>query len=825
MSLDQTAVPAKDTHMLRDARYALRMLTKAPGFTLVAVLTLALGIAANSTIFSWISATLLDPIPGVTHTSDLVTVMRGERSDHPTPPFSYLDYRDLRDQNRSFAGLLAHHFDFMSITGAGKPERVYGALTSANYFDVLRVPLILGRGFVPAEEQPGAGAAVAVISYAFWDSHFGKDPQVIGKTIQINHHPFTIIGVAPRDFHGCFTGLRMDIWVPLTMDQAVWGPNRPAERDTFWLNVLGRLRPGVTRNQAASELNLLMQGIAQRYPEAHRGSPNQITLDPLWRSPFGVNVYFSKMLPMLLGLAFVLLLLACANVANLLLVRSVARRREIAIRLSVGATRMQLVRQLLVESLMLGVAGGLAAVVITVWTSRSLAALFPPTTLPLTHDAHVDSRVLLATTALSILTAVIFGVLPAVRSTSVPVQAVLKEESGSAGVSFRKARLSSGLVVAQIALSLLLLVCAGLFTRSLQKAQQSDIGFDPEHVLLLSYELGPSGSNAMQAIAFDHQLLARIAALPGVQDVTLADFSPLSFSIHTDFVELEGYVPQPRESMEISRAYVGPNYFHTLRTALIDGRDVTEADGIGNQPVCIVNEALAERYWPGQNALGKRINDGVWFTVVGVARNAKYRLLTYPPEPVFYLPMYQGDNSTLETTVHVRVFGDPKAMALPVERAVHELDAELPVYNVHPMTLTMRLGSIFQRVAVTFASSFGFLALLLAAVGIYGVVAYTTRQRTREIGIRMALGAQKGDVFRLILGQGSRLALAGVAVGIALSLAVTRFLKSQLYGVSATDIVTFAAVGLLLAAVALAACYIPACRATQVEPTTALHCE
>ena len=813
------------SHLIRDVRYALRMLAKSPGFAIVAVLTLALGIAANSTIFSWISATLLNPIPGLTHTSNLVSVMRGERTDHPSPPFSYLDYQDLRDRNQSFGGLLAYHDDFMSLTGAGKPERIYGALTSANYFDLLGVPLILGRGFVPVEERRGFGAPVAVISYALWQTHFGQDPLVIGETIQINHHPYTIIGVATREFHGCKTGLRADVWIPLMMDQLVWGSNRPDDRGNFWLQVLGKLRPGVTDNQAKAELNLLMQQIVERYPEAHSGSPNQITLDPLWRSPFGVNVYLSKMLPMLLGLAAALLLLACANVGNLLLVRSVARRREIAIRLSIGATRGQLVRQLLVESLVLGLAGGVVAVLITVWTARSLAVLFPPTTLPLTHDAHVDVRVLLATTTVSILTALIFGILPAMRSTSVPLQAVLKEEAGSVSVSLHKSRLSSSLVVAQIALSLLLLVCAGLFTRSLQRAQQTDAGFDPDHVLLASYELSPAGYTRASGVAFDRQVLAKLAGLPGVEAVTLADFSPLSFSIHSDFVELEGYVPQPNESMEISRASVGPDYFHTLRTSLISGRDFTDADTEGSQRVAIVNQALADRYWPGQDAIGKRVNDGEWFTIVGLARNAKYRLLTYPSEPVVYLPMYQSYNSTQDTTIHLRVSGDPQTMAFPVERAVHELNPDLPLFDVHPLTVTMRLGSIFQRVAATFASSFGLLALLLAAVGIYGVVAYSTRQRTREIGIRMALGADKRQIFTLVLRQGFRLVLMGLAAGTALSLVLTRFLTSQLYGVSAMDPLTFATVAALLSAVTLAACYIPARRATKIEPTVALRCE
>jgi predicted permease len=812
--------------LIHDIRYAFRMLAKTPGFTLVAVLTLALGIAANSTIFSWISSTLLNPIPGVPHTSDLVTVNRGERSDHPSPPFSYLDLRDLQDRSRSFSGLLGYHDDYMSLTGAGKPERIYGALTTANYFDVLGLRPIIGRGFLPEEERLRTGAAVALISYSVWENHFARDPLVVGKTLQINRHPYTIIGVTPREFQGCKTGLRTDIWIPLTMDRPVWGSNRPEDRSNFWLNVLGRLRPGITDRQAQVELNLLMQEIAEHFPDEHRDSPNQITLDPLWRSPFGINVYLYKTLPMLLGLAAVLLLLACANVANLLLVRSVARRREIAIRLALGASRGQLIRQLLVESLMLSMAGGVVAVLITIWTAHSLGALFPPSTLPLSHNARLDQRVLLATTAISILAALVFGILPALRSSNMPVQAVLKEEASSASLAFHKSRLSSSLVVAQIALSLVLLVCAGLFTRSLQKAQQSDPGFDAEHVLLASYELAPAGYTRDSGIAFNRQVLVKLAALPGVETVTLADFSPLSFSIHSEYFQLEGYVPQPHESMEISDALVGPNYFHALRTTLISGRDFTEQDARESQPVAIVNQVLADRYWPGQNVIGKQIFDGDQrFTVVGLARNAKYRLLTYAPEPVIYMPLFQTYRATQDTTIHLRVLGDPKAFGLSVEQAVHELNPELPVFNVNPLKVTMKLGTILERVAAVFAGSFGFLAMLLAAVGIYGVVAYTTRQRTREIGIRMALGAQKGQIYQLVLKQAFVLTLAGLVIGTAVSLVLTSLLRNQLYGVSSADAFTFAAVALLLSAVSLLACHIPAHRATKIEPNVALRCE
>ena len=813
--------------LVQDLRYGVRMLAKNPGFTAVAALTLALGIAANSTIFSWINSTILNPIPGVSHTSDLVTVMRGERSEHPTPPFSYLDYRDVRDNNRSFSGLLGFHQDFMYLTGIGKPERIYGALTSANYFDVLGVRPILGRGFLPEEEQKPA--SVVVISNALWQSHFGADRSVVGKSIEINLRSYTIIGVTPPGFQGCFSGLPMDLWIPLIMDRFVWDSNRPDYRGAFWLNVYGRLKPGVSPRQAEADLNPLMQRIAEAYPEAHQGSPNQISLDPLWRSPFGVNVYLYKTLPLLLGLAMVLLLLACANVANLLLVRSVGRRREIAIRLALGAGRGQVVRQLLAESLLLALAGGGVAMLITTWSAKTFAHFIPPTSLPLTLNGRADVRVLLVTLAFSLLSASMFGTLPAWRASSLSPVAVIKEEAGSISGGFHKSRLAGGLVVGQISLSLLLLICAGLFIRSLERAQHSDLGFDPKRVVLASYEPLPD------QLKFGRDLLRKLEAMPGVESATLADFSPLNFTVHTDYVEPEGYVPQPHESMEISSGVVGPKYFNMMKTALISGRDFTDADAPGGQLVAIVNQAFVDRFWPGLDALGKRIRyRHRSLTVVGVARNTKYRRIIYAPEPIFYVPLFQDDRNPV--IVHVRVLGDPRAFTFRVEEAIHEVDAgsprrarfgsmSSPVFDVTTLETSMQVGSVFERVAATLAGSFGFLALALATVGIYGVVAYATRQRTREIAIRMALGAKRNGVLRLVLGQGMRLTLTGLGIGLAVSVALTRFLRGQLFGITTTDPLTYAGVGVLLCLVALVACYIPAQRATKVDPNVALRYE
>ncbi|MDE3156889.1 MAG: ABC transporter permease [Acidobacteriota bacterium] len=827
--LDQVKEECRDARGIRplddlaqDLRFGLRVLRKSPGFTLIAVVTLALGICATSTILSWIDSTLLDPIPGAADTSDLVTVMRGTITEHPSPPFSYPDYVDLRNRTTTLSGLLAYHDDFVSLTGVGKPERIYGALTTANYFDLLGVKPILGRGFTPGEESTPGGAPVVVLSYAFWQSHFGASPSAVGRSVRINRHTYTVIGVAPPGFQGCKTGLRDDVWMPLSMDRDVWGGNRIDDRGVFWLNVLGRLKPGVRAARAAGELNLLMQRIAASTPEIERG-PDQITLDPLWRSPFGANVYLYKTLPLLLGLAAVLLLLACANVANLLLMRSVGRRREMALRLAMGASRSRIVRQLLAESLLVALAGGAAAIAITWWTAGAFGRFFPPTGLPLTLTGHMKGSVLVATVVTALLAAVVSGVLPALRLSNMAPVTVLKEEGRTSG-GLRQSRVSRVLVVAQIALCLLLLIAAGLFAKSFRNEQRANPGFDPQHVLLASYDLSPTGESAAQQVTFDQRLLDRLRALPGVQSAALADFSPLNFTLHSNDVLPEGYVPQRHESMEIDRATVSPGYFQTLKTPLVAGREFTDHDDQASQPVAIVNQAFGDRYWPGLDPMGRRVTVfGRTFTVVGVVRNAKYRLLHYAPAPIVFLPLYQNPRD--QVIVHLRVAGDPGAVAPLLTRTVEALDPDLPVYDVVTLERSMQFGSIFERLAATLVGAFGLLALGLAAVGLYGVVAFATRQRTREIGIRMALGAQRRDVFGLVIGQGLRMALIGVALGLVGALGLTRFISSLLYGAQPTDPLTFIGVSVVLIVVVILACYTPARRASNVDPMKALRYE
>jgi predicted permease len=813
------------TSFWQDVRYSLRMIGKAPGYAAIAILTLALGIGANTTIFSWINSTLLNPIPGLASPSEVVSLSLGRGADNPFP-FTYPDFEMMRNGQQSFVGLTGANITPMSLTGKGKPERVWGMVASANYFDVLGVRPVLGRGFLPVEDEKPGGAPVAVISYRLWQTHFGANPGVLGQTIEINQHPYTIVGVAPAVFQGSQTGIRSEIWIPVMMEEQLIPRNDLLhDHHYFWLVVMGRLKPGVQPAQAQEEMTVLLKREVKNYPEEHRGH-DSVTVYPLWRSPFGANQFLSTLLPMLMTIAGLVLLLACANVANLMLVRSVGRRREIAIRMSLGASRWRLMRQLLVESLVLALAGGVIALSLTFWTAGTFMKFIPTTDFPISLGIRVDRAVLLATFVISVLTGVIFGILPALRSSSEAPVAVLKEDTGSASGGLRKARLASGLVVAQISLSLLLLVCAGLFIRSFMNAQEINPGFNSHNVLMVSYDLFTGGYSDEKGAAFDRELVAKLEALPGVQSVALSTRVPLGFGGGSTAVKPEGYVAQANESMETQVAITTPNYFQTLQIPMVKGRDFTLQDTMSSQRVAIVSETFVNRYWPNQEALGKQLNSDLtheWFTVIGVARDSKVNGLNEKPTPFVYLPQYQIYRSTM--IILARTTGDPLAFGKTVEKTIHDLNADLVVFDITTLELREQIASFGQRVAGTFVGAFGLLALVLAAVGIYGVTAYTTRQRTHEIGIRMALGASKEDILRLVLGRGLRLTLVGVVLGLAAAFALTRYLGSLLLGVTSTDALTFSSVAILLCAVALLACFIPARRAMRVDPMVALRYE
>ncbi|MBS1803798.1 MAG: ABC transporter permease [Acidobacteria bacterium] len=803
--------------LLHDVRFALRQLRKSPAFTLTAVLMLALAICANSTVFSWIDGTMLNPIPKARNTSELVSVMRGQWSTSPAPPFSYLDYRDLRERNHSFTGMLAYHHDWLTLTGSGMPERIYVANVSANFFDVLGIKPALGRFFLPGEEAREGGARFVVLSYSLWKNKFGGDPDIVGKPIELARQSGTIIGVAPEGFINAMPGVRHDAWVPIDpLGSDKW---RMTHRSANYLNVLGRLKPGVTRRQATGDLENIMRQIVAAYPSEHIGA-NNITLDPMWRSPFGANVYLAKSLPILLAIAAFVLLLTCVNVATLALVRFVARRREIAIRESLGASRFQLMRQMILEGLFASLAGGLVALALTSWTAKRFADFIPPNANPIVLNGTVDHNVIGIIVLLSIFATLICGAFPALRSSRVNAAEVLKEEAGAVSGGHHR-RLLSGLVVTQIALSLALLVSSALFLRTLRNMSGADPGFRQDHILTASIALGIAGYSDKEADLIEHKILDRVSALPGIKIAALSNWLPLSFNGRNADVYPENYIPQLHESHEVRRADVTPGYFSLMGIPLTAGRDFKRDDTRTSPPVVIVDETLANRYWPGQNCLGRHVK--IWgrlYTVIGVAKNSKHQFVNEPLEPMVYRSFFQNPD---DPTLMVQTTGDPNALAPSIEEAIHQVDRQLVLFDVRSLQETTRASAIFPVMASTFAAIFAIIALVLAATGIYGVVSYRTQLRTHEIGVRVALGASRADVMRLVLKQGMQLTLVGLAVGLALTFGLTRFIASMLYGVSPTDPLTALAVVVLLAVISILACYLPAHRAMHINPISAIR--
>lgn len=811
------------TGLLRDVRFALRQLIKSRGFTLATIAMLALGICANGTVFSWINSTLLNPIPGATQTGDLVTLLRGAWNNSPSPPLSYPDYRDLRAMNKSFSGMLGYHADWAALTGGDTPQRIFAANVSANYFDVLGIKPYLGRFFRIDEEANPGGAPYLVLGYDLWHTRFGADPDIVGKPVEINQRSLTIIGVAPNGFIGAMPGIRDDVWAPLSPIRED-GFNWQIEgRGSPWLNVMGRLRPGVSRASATQDLELQMRQLVAAYPNDHLDL-NTIFLDPLWRSPFGANGYLAASLPILLPIAGLVLLLTCANIATLMLVRFISRRREIAIRQSLGANRIQLMRQMILEGLLLSLGGGAVAVLLTSWSAKTLASFIPPNSNPIAINGVLDARVIIAIMVLAALSSLLCGALPAWRSSGVSTAEVLKEEAGSVSSSAHNQYLLSGLVVAQIALSLTLLITAGLFMRTLQKTADADLGFDRTHVLLASVDLRAAGYSYADEQAFHRRLLSKLELLPGVTSVALSDWVPLSLTRSSVNAFPDGYVPKPHESMEVRNASVTAGYFQAMKIPVLRGREFTVQDGRDAPMVAIVDQTMANHFWPGQLAIGKRMRlYGNWVTVVGVAKNSSHLRMNEAPEPLVYLSYFQWAGP--QAIFFLRTKGDPELRATAVERAIHEINSKLPVFDVRTLEESTRTGNMFEMIQSTFASAFAILALILAASGIYGVMAYRTQLRTHEIGIRIALGASRTDVLSLVLLQGLRLTASGIFLGVSMSLLLGRFLRGLLFGVSAMDPVTILAVVALLSLIALAASYLPALKAMHTDPVSAIRAQ
>jgi predicted permease len=814
--------------LIKDLHYAIRMLWKTPAFTMVAVVSLALGIGLNTAIFSLVNVILIRPVPVVKAQSDLMWLRA---------PISYPDYVDYREQTQSFEGLAAlTGTSEFSLSFGGEPELITGEYVSENYFDLLGVGALKGRTFDKSEGQ--TPTPFVVLSEHLWRTRLNSDPSIIGRQVSINGLGFTVVGVAPAKFIGTEVGLNRELWVPLGMHPVLNPPeaarladpvaDRFKERNSHWLAVFGRLQPGVSRDQAGSELS----NVARRVAEANTGKVNPETLRSvqLLRMSGGMDPRDQEEALPLAGIVMavvaLVLLIACANIANLLLARAAMRRRETAIRQALGASRPRLVRQWLTESILLGVIGGGLGLLLALWSNQLLISYLQGTPLA-SLDIGLDYRVLGFALAVSVATGIIFGLAPALQSSRLDLVMALKSDDAFQSTG-RRSRLRAVFVTAQVTLSVVLLVGAGLFIRSLQSANAIDPGFRVDRALLVPVNLGLLRYKETEGVKFYNDLLRRVEAQPGVERASLVRFSQLGFSYAQFQVFAEGKgAADGDEGTSVGFNVVGPNFFKTMETPLVRGREFTEADRKGAPGIVVLNETLAAMLWPGQDALGKRVSlegpKGPFLEVVGVARDSKYRSLGETPRPYVYHPVLQSYDPKM--TLVVRTKGEPQSVAGAVREQIRALDPNLPVADVKTLRDQLDLSLFPSRVAAWTLGGFGVLALLLAAIGLYGVVAYSVAQRTREIGVRMALGAKEKDVLRLVLGEGLFVIGIGLVIGLLLAFAATRVIAGFLYGVGATDALTFAGVPLLLGLVAVVASYIPARRATKVDPLVALRYE
>ena len=813
--------------MWQDVRYGARMLWKNPGFTGVAVVVLALGIGANTTIFSLINGLLLRPLVGVAAPERLVAVYTSDFSSGSFGSSSYPDYVSFRDGADAFEALAAYESAAASLTGNDEPQRLRGEAVTGNYFQVLGVGAAAGRTLLPEDETTASGNPVVVLSHNLWQRRFNSDPTIINQTINLDGRAHTVVGVAGEKFRGLHMGLPPEFWQPMPPAR-----NDAGARGSRSLQVVGRLREGANLEAANAQVTAIAARLAQDFPETNRGTlerpdePRPVIVLPESRIGPRQRNTIAGMMGMLMLMVGLVLLIACANVANLLLARASVRRREIAIRLALGSGRLRLVRQLLTESMCLALLGGVGGLLLTLWTSDFLPKFFPAEATG-GLDLSVDWRVLGFTLGLSVLTGILFGLAPALQASRPDLLSALKDDTGAPEVrGFGRFGLRNGLVVLQVALSLVLLICAGLFMRSLRAASTADPGFNAENVLVTRMEMSSVKMGREEEQLFYRRVQEQVSALPNVRSTALAYIIPISGGGMRTGVEIEGYQPQPKEDTELNTNIISPNYFKTLGIPLLQGRDFNAEDIKGAPGVVIINEEFARRYFSGANPVGKRIrtdSEGPYLEVVGVAKNAKYRGLLEEPLPFFYTPVAQNGMESMSLIVRTDV--DPLAVLPSVRAELKSLNKNLTLYQINSLSAQLADALSNERMVAVLLGVFGGAALLLAAVGLYGVMSYAVARRTHEIGVRMALGAQPGDIMKLVLWQGMVLLLIGSLVGLAAAFALTRLMASLLYGVSATDPVTFVGITLLLGSVALLACYIPARRATKVDPMIALRYE
>jgi predicted permease len=829
---DRQTLPVLEV-LMQDLRYGLRMLRKNPGFTAVAVLSLALGIGANTTIFTVVNAILLSALPvrdlphlvqmDTVDSKTLVTQARSEKLQ-----MSYPNFQDYRRENQVFTDLAAFMPTAVTWSGGAEPRQVQAQLVSATYFDVLGIRPAQGRFFMPDEDTKPNGNDVAVLSYALWANKLGSDPGIIGKPLIFDARPYTVIGIAPRGFRGTITFFSPEqVWIPTSMkDQILGGKEKDYfnERRFLSVNVFGRLKPGLEMSAAEASLKTMATHLETEFPKDNMG--RSVALSPLADAAVGVNDHKRIALAgaMMMGVVGLVLLIACVNLANLLLAQGARRQKEISLRAALGAGRTRIVRQMLTESMLLSLAGGVVGLAIAYAGRSILWSLRPPFIEQSGIDLSLDSRVLLFTFGVAIFTGFIFGLVPAIKASRPDLMEILKAGGRGGTMGWRRDPLRSLLVVGEMALALITLVGAGLFLHSMQNAQKTDLGFESKNLLAMNFDLAALHYEEGRGQQFYRAAVEKVKSSPGVASASIASNFPLGGGfLRTVFPEGQDETSGYRGTLTLVDD-ITPNYFDTLRIPVTRGRIFTDGDRMETAPVAIISEAMAKQHWPNEDAVGKRfhfIGDTTLREIVGVVANSVVNEVGEDPQPIVFLPMTQ--DYVPAATLHVRTTGNPEAVVATTRVALQSLDPNLAITNVFTIEQIMSQALWAPRMGGFLLALFGALALVLSAVGVYGVLSYSVNQQTREIGLRMALGAQRGDVMRLILGQGLRLTVLGLGLGVLVALGLMRVLVSLLFDVRAYDPTTYTAVTLLLTAVALLACYIPARRAMRVDPMVALR--
>ncbi len=816
------------THLLQDLRFALRLMARKPGLTAMAVVSLALGIGVNSSIFTLVNAVLLSE-PPISRPDRVVEVYTSDSDGFLYGTSSVPDYFDLRDGSDVFSGLAAGRTYPVTFDDGESTDLLMGEIVSGNYFDVLGVRARIGRTFLPEEDRIPGTHPVVVLGHEFWQRRFAGDPAILGRTLKLNGQELEVVGVAAESFKGTLPAFRIELWMPLMMSDQLSEKPILERRGSRSLLLKGRLADGVALEQAQAQLGTLAGRLAAEYPETNEDRAitlvpiRDVILNPGFDGPARGVAGF------LMAIVGLVLLIACSNVANLFLARASDRRKELALRLALGSGRGRLVRQLLTESLLVALLGGLASLLFATWTARLIAGFRPPIPIPVALELGVDLRVLAFTLLLAVLTGVLCGLAPALQASRPDLVPALKDEAAALGRGYRRFGLRNILVVGQVAVSTLLLIGAGLFIRSLMNAQAIDPGFTLRHgvAATLMPRLGGAYSEAEAELLY-RDLLERARALPGVSSAAVAEFLPLGLAISNKGVWIEGQeLEEGQDPPAIDTMAIGPGYFETLGIALERGRDFSDLDDASAPGAVIVNQTLARRTWPGADPLGRRLRfddapDATVFEVVGVAADGKYRTLGEAPRPYLYTPYAQTGDFMLTLVLASEREGETLGA---VRRLLAGVDPQLPIFEIKTLSEHLDIMLFAPRMGAALLAAMGFLGLVLASVGLYGVVAYSVARRTREIGVRMALGAGKGDVLGMVVGEGMVLVAIGVALGAGAALVVTRALQGLLYGVGASDPMTYVAVSLFLLAVAWLANFLPARRATGIDPIHALRYE